>query len=380
MKESLNRMLDDSTPVPIAFCITELDRGGAERALCNLVLGLDRSSWNPRVYCLGPPGYFTEILESRGIFVNCFHARGLTSFPRILVELTKALREFRPALLQTFLFHGNLAGRFAGRLAGIPKIVSGIRVAERRSRWYGRLDRWTNGLVDQNVCVSQGVADFSLHSTGLSASKLIVIPNGVDPNTIANAQPVDLSSLGIRSDSPLVITIGRLEEQKGISYLLQAAVEILKKHPDCHFLIVGEGPDRASLEQQARKLGISLAVHFTGGRPDVPGLLKSACTFVLPSLWEGMPNALLEAMAAGLPVIATSVEGSREVVQSGINGVLVEPARSDALSQAILMVLNDSTTAAALGREAQNTILKNFTTNAMIRAYEDLYRNLICRN
>lgn len=370
-------MSNDTPPVPIAFCITELDRGGAERALTQLVLGLDRSAWNPRVYCLGPRGHFAEILEQSGITVECLDGGGFLSFPRVLRQLTWSLRQFRPALVQTFLFHGNLVGRLAAWRASIPVVVSGIRVAERRSRWYGRIDRWTNGLVKHNVCVSQGVADFAVREMGLDANKVSVIPNGVDFELFASAAPVDLTSIGLRPQDPVVITVGRLEEQKGIRYLLSAAVDVLHAKTNCQFLIVGDGTDRRLLEEQAKSLGIATAVHFVGPQSNIAGLMKASTLFVLPSLWEGMPNALLEAMAAGLPAIATSVEGSSEVIESGVTGFLVQPANAADLSAAILRLLDDPNLSVRIAESAQVTVEKRFAICGVVAAYDGLYRRLL---
>ena len=366
-----------SKPISIAFCITELNRGGAEKAFTELVLGLDRQSWEARVYCLGPRGHFAEILEAKGIPVTCFGGRGIASVPSVLWRLTRALRQFRPALLQTFLFHGNLIGRIAGRMAGVPNIVSGIRVAEHQSRWHGRLDRWTNFLVKHNVCVSQGVADFSIPQTGLQSSKVSVIPNGVDDKLYADAVPADVTQLGLNPLFPVVITVGRLSEQKGIRYLLLAAAEVLRERPNCQFLFVGDGPERASLEALASSLAIGSSVRFVGHRADVPSLLKASGLFVLPSLWEGMPNALLEAMAAGLPVVATAVEGSREIIRNEESGLLVPPENPDALANAILRVLNDPLFSSRLACAAQSAVMQRFVNSTATAAYEQLYRRLI---
>lgn len=366
-----------SQPVPIAFCITELDRGGAEKAFTELVLGLDRQAWNARVYCLGPRGYFAEILEANGIPVTCFGGRSVASVPSVLWRLTRSLRQFRPALLQTFLFHGNLVGRVAGCLAGVPVIVSGIRVAEHSSRWHGRLDRWTSRLVTHNVCVSRGVADFSVHATGLQREKISVIPNGVDYDLYAKAVPVDLTQFGLNLHAPVVITVGRLSEQKGVRFLLLAAATVLQTRPECQFLIVGDGPLRRSLEDFANSLAIASSVHFVGARGDVPGLLKASQLFVLSSLWEGMPNALLEAMASGLPVIATSVEGSRELIRDHESGILVPTQNPDALATAILQMLNHSSFASQSACAAQAIVRERFTNRSATAAYEQLYRRLI---
>ena len=364
-------------PIPIAFCITELDRGGAERAFTRLILGLDRTKWLPRVFGLGPHGYFADLLTAGNVSVECFGARGMASFPRLLWQLTGSLRSFRPRLLQSFLFHGNIAGRIAGRMAGVPVIVSGIRVAERRSPWYGRLDRWTNGLVNHNVCVSQGVADFAIHETKLRAGKISLIPNGVDFPLFRDASAADRSLLALRPADPVVITVGRLEPQKGIVHFLDAAAIVLGKVPNCQFLIVGDGPDRASLEASAMERGIASSVTFTGPRSDVPALLKASDLFVLASLWEGMPNALLEAMAACLPVVATAVEGSREIVSSDVNGLLVEPRNATDLANAIIRLWNSPDDRTRFSAAAQQTISKDFTDESSVTAYERLYSRLL---
>lgn len=371
------RMCAATKPVPIAFCITELDRGGAERALSSLVLGLDRQRWSPHVFCLGPHGHYADVLEASGIPVRCFNGHGLRSLPRVLWQLTFAFRRLRPALLQTFLFHGNLIGRIAAGLGRVPVVVSGIRVAERRSPWYGRLDRWTNGLVDHNVCVSQGVAEFSIRETGLKPGKISVIPNGVDCDRFAKATAADLKTLGLNPGAPVMITVARLEEQKGINDLLQAAVSVLRDRPDCQFLIVGDGRDRHSLEALAASLGIATAVRFVGSRADVPALLKAASVFVLPSLWEGMPNALLEAMAAGLPVVATDVEGAREIVCSADLGLLVGPRSPGMLADAILRLLREPEFSARVARAAQDIMQNKFTEQAAVTKYVDLYEKLM---
>lgn len=364
-------------PVPIAFCITELDRGGAERALSSLVMGLDRQRWSPHVFCLGPHGHFADVLQENAIPVHCFNGHGLRSLPRVLWQLIFAFRRLRPALLQTFLFHGNLVGRIAGRLAGIPVIVSGIRVAERRSPWFGRVDRWTNGLVDHNVCVSQGVAEFSVRETGLPPGKISVIPNGVDFDRFATATAVDLRSLGLDPGAPVVITVARLEEQKGINDLLQAAVLVLQGEPASQFLIVGDGRERKQLEALAASLGVATSVRFLGPRGDVPALLKASSVFVLPSLWEGMPNALLEAMAAGLPVVATDVEGSREILGSNESGLLVPPRQPAKLAEAILRLLHETESSSRLVEISQGIVRNKFAENSVVASYVDLYEKLM---
>ncbi len=180
----------------LAFCITELDTGGAERALVELAIRLDRTDWETHVFCLAGSGRLVEVLTNAQIPVTCLGARGVRSV-WIIAELARQLRRVKPALLQTFLFHANIVGRLAGKLAGVKHIVSGIRVAEQRSRIPLWIDRWTSFLVEQNVCVSQSVADFSIRAAGLKEGNICVIPNGVDVARFSGAVAADYAEFGI---------------------------------------------------------------------------------------------------------------------------------------------------------------------------------------
>jgi starch synthase (maltosyl-transferring) len=368
---------DPREPVRLAFCITELDAGGAERALAQLVRGLDRSAWQSRVYCLGPPGPFASLLQDDGIPVQCLNAVHLWDAPRIVWQLQRAFRQWKPALLQTFLFHANILGRLAGRWAGVPRVVCGQRVAERRNSWYGRIDRWTSGCVDRNVCVSLGVATFCEDVVGLPAKKTVVIPNGVEVPRFTTATPVDWTAFGISAGAQVLITIGRLEPQKGVDLLLAAFESVARQFPAVHLAIAGDGPDRRMLEAQAQRMNLSSRVTFLGRRDDVPRLLAGSTGLVLASRWEGMPNAVLEAMAAARPVIATRVEGTPELVTPGETGWLVPPDNSVALSTAMIDLLSDGEHAAQLGRNSQAIVQSRFTIDAMVAAYDQLYRELL---
>jgi glycosyltransferase involved in cell wall biosynthesis len=362
--------------VRIAFCITDLDPGGAERALVKLVTRLDRSRWNPAVFCLAGEGVLANELRQAGVAVTCLGARRWTNLG-VVWRLRRALRQFQPAILQTFLFHGNLAGRIAGRMAGIGKIVSGIRVAEKRSRVPLLLDRWTNSLVCMNICVSRAVAEFSVSHAGLSREKVTVISNGVDISRFADCKPVDLSPFEIPPGSLVLSTVGRLDRQKGLTNLIEAAVRVLPNNPSVHFLLVGEGPERPALEQQIVMKGLTGRVHIAGWRPDVPEILAASFGLVLASYWEGMPNVVLEAMAAGLPVVSTRVEGIDELVTNGETGFTVAPHAPGELAEAISRLLADPDAARALGRAGQQHAQTDFSWDKMVRQYDSMYRKIL---
>jgi glycosyltransferase involved in cell wall biosynthesis len=361
-------------PYKIAFCITELDPGGAERQLVRLATGLDRTTFEPEVICLSGHGALVAPLADAGIPVTCLEARGRWDV-MVLLRLWRHLRRTRPDLLQTFLFHANLAGRVAARLAGVPVVVSGIRVAERRQHWHVWLDRWTDWLVDRHVCVSGSVATFSHQSAGLPAKKLVVIPNGVEVEPFASAAPADLSEFGIPANAPVVLFVGRLEEQKNPELMVTSFRLLKERHPRAHLLVVGSGPLREQLREQSGDLAD--CVTFAGFRHDVPRLLKSAACLAVPSRWEGMANVVLEAMAAGTPVVAAHAEGVVELLGENRYGMVVYEPNAETFAAALAQVLDQPAVAAEKAHEAQEIVRTRFTSRVSIETYERLYRELL---
>lgn len=367
-------------PRRISFLITELDQGGAERALVRIVTGLDRSRWEPHVISLSDRGPLAEPLEAAGIPVTVLEAgrvRSPVGLWRATVGLTRCLKEQQPAVLQSFLFHANIAGRLAARRAGVPVVVSGIRVAEKRGQWRLKLDRWTDRFVDRHVCVSQSVADFSIRESRLPESKIIVIPNGVDVERFAAAEPADLSSFQIPPDARVVLSVGRLDEQKNPLGLLHSFARMADVHPQAHLLFVGHGPLESALTAAVAELNLKSRVHVAGWQADIPGIMRACDLFVLASRWEGMPNVLLEAGAAGIPVISTRVEGADEIITSRESGVLVGISSQDELAAAMSECLSDPLSAKNLAARLQSIVSQQFTWESAARSYSALYESLL---
>lgn len=363
-------------PLRIAFCITDLDVGGAERCLVDVVRRLDRARWQPRVFCLSPPGELAHELAAADVPVTCLDMQGLRHAHRLL-KLAAHLRQWRPLLLQSFLFHGNMGARIAGRIARVPVIVSGIRVAERQQRWHVRVERWTRGLVDHHICVSQAVADFAIRQQRLAPQHVTVIPNGVDAARFAGANCADPRELGLPADARIILAVGRLHRQKGHDLLIDAAAPLLHQSPDLHLLIIGDGPERAALQHQIEQRQLTARIHLVGRRDDVPAWLKAATLFVLASRWEGMPNVVLEALAAGTPLIATDVEGVRELVDIGTNGRLIPPENPQRLHEAISEALCTRTTGDGGEDMMQLNTQIVLTTGEMADRYAQLYTRLL---
>ncbi len=365
-----------AAPTPIALCITDLDAGGAERALVQIVTRLDRSRWDPAVYCLSRRGELADVLEGAGVETHCLNAG--PSDVLVIPRLARLLRKRPPAVLQTFLFHANLAGRLAAARARVPIVVSGIRVAEREKGWHLRLERWTKKLVTHHVCVSQAVADFAERELRLPPGQISVIANGVDAEFYAKAAPADLETFGIPPGAPTLLFVGRLHRQKGVFDLLSAMLQLeAVEERNVHLLMVGDGPLRGEAEAFVAGSLIQSRVHWLGKRDDVASLMKSSTALVLPSLWEGMPNVVLEAMAAGLPVVATGVDGTRELVTHNVTGRLCEPGRSDSLAAALAALLDAPAAASEMAARAQLSVAKHFTWGSAAAEYDRLWRRLL---
>ncbi len=368
--------------IKIALCITELDAGGAERCLTELAVRIDRRRFEPVVFCLSPRPEREETsclprLRAAGIEVRFLDGRRVWQFPAVVRRLRRLFATHKPQIAQTFLFHANIVGRIAARRAGVGAVVAGIRVAERGVPWHLWLDRITQKLVDRYVCVSRSVADFSADRGGLSPAKLVVIPNGIDLEKYPAPQPADLREFGVGAGRRAVVFVGRLEAQKGVEWLIEAAPAWLDRLPDCHLLLVGDGPLRAPLESAAAATGIGGRVHFAGWRPDVPAIFAACHLLVLPSVWEGMPNVVLEAMASRRPVVATDVEGVAELLGPGGEEQTVHYGDSQVFAEKIFRLMNDRQFAAEMGERNRRRVEENFDISRMVSAYERLWESLV---
>lgn len=364
-------------PVPIGLTITDLDVGGAERALVALALGLNRRRWNPSVFCLGPEGELTSTLRRDQIDVSCL---GIVRRDpaRAIAKLAEAYKARRIRLSQSFLFHADIASRLAAPIAGVRWVVGGIRVAEKRKNRHLLWGRLTQRLTNGSVCVSRGVERFARIAGKIAPERLIVIPNGIDPAPFDRAEPAPRATLGVPDSAFLCLFLGRLEAQKGVGFLLDAAERVVRRRSDWYLAIAGDGRDAAELKRlsESRPL-LADRLIWLGRRSDAANLLKTADLLVLPSLWEGMPNVILEAMAAGRAVAATSVEGSEELVEPGRTGWLVPPADSSSLAEALLDAAQDRDRLVRFGRQGRLKVEAEYSLARVHASYESLWAGLL---
>jgi starch synthase (maltosyl-transferring) len=322
-------------------------------------------------------GRLADVIDRSGVPCECLDAD--RSHPlRAIGRLAVRLRRFAPSLIQSFLFHANVAVRLAAPWAGRPWVLGGLRVAERRHRWHLVIDRLTSWLSAGSVCVSRGVFEFSRDVAKLQPARLTVIPNGIDPAPYDAAERIPREAIGVPNDAHLALCVGRLDPQKGLTDLLNAAEYVIARHSRWCLAFVGDGPDRAwLLKQLSTRPLLHERVYWLGHRDDVPRLLKSADVLVQASLWEGMPNAVLEAMAARRAVVGTAVEGTQDLVLPGETGWLV-PARDPiALSQALIEAATNSDRCRRFGEAGRLRVEREFSIAATVAAYERLWANVL---
>jgi len=361
-------------PIRLLLLITGLGLGGAEKAIATLATGLPRDRYTVRVACLLDPGPYAARIERTGIPVHALGLRRVWDTPLALFRLRRLLAEYKIDVLHAFLFHANLLGRFAGWFAGTPVRISGVRVCEVRRR-HLLLDRWTQGLVHAETCVSENVLRFTRDQARITESKLVAIPNGVllpapDPETRGHVRAAER----VPPDVPVLLCLGRLDPQKAPLDLVAAAVALGPR--PFRLWLAGGGPEEAAVRAAIARAGVGERVRLLGVREDVGDLLSAADVLALSSRWEGLPNAVLEAMAAGLPVVATNVGGTPELVVEGETGYLVPPADPGAMAERLSRLLDDAGLRRRMGAAARARVAAEFTVERFVARHEALYERL----
>ena len=368
------------SPLRLALVITELEVGGAEQALVNLATGLSRERFSPVVYSLKPRPrneLLLRRLEQAEIPVHFQDLRRYWQTFSAVSCLARRFQQQQPQVVQSFLYHANVVATQAARKAMVPRMITGIRVAD-PSFFRQRVERWLTPKVDKIVCVSQGVADFCKSKCRLPAEKLVVIPNGVDLTRFHNVTPADLTALGVPADRRALLYVGRLDRQKGLDWLLAEVMpRVLAELPEHDLLLVGDGQERQELQAVAGKHGLSSRVHFPLWRQDVPQILAASDMLILPSRWEGMPNVVLEAMAAAKPVVATQAEGVLELLGDGAAQQSCLAGDAAGFAERIICLAQNRALAGELGTQNQRRAAAEFSLAAMVSRYEGLYESLV---
>jgi glycosyltransferase involved in cell wall biosynthesis len=362
---------------------TSMGMGGADKVLLSAAQEMQFRGHEILIVsltALGPMG-----LEARsiGIPTESLEMRRGFPDPRGLVRLIRLVRKWRPAVLHSHMVHANLLARALRLFVPVPVLVSTIHnIYEGGPLWMAAY-RLTNGLVDQMTIVSQAAADRFTRESIVPKALLRVVPNGVDMARFREVAAGTRESLrrAMALEREFVwLAIGRFQPGKDYPNMLRAFAKVRNHYPQTALLVAGHGPLQAETEALAQELGVANVVRFLGVREDVPQLMSAADGYVMSSAWEGMPMVLLEAAAAGLPIVATSVAGNQEVVQDQESGFLVPPRESDALGAAMIRLMGLSEAQRrAMGERGRDLVRTQYGLGRLVDRWEELYHEVLAR-
>jgi glycosyltransferase involved in cell wall biosynthesis len=368
------------TPIRLLFVLTSPVRGGVEEVVLALLQRLDPGEFR---LALAAPRPLLDAFapDLGGVRVDAEDVAVESPLDRAgLGRLSGFLRRFAPAVVNPHLFRTTAIAAPLARWHG-------ARVVETyhgREGWRGGVavflpDRLISRFVDRVIAVSEAARTFLVRGKGYPARKITVVPNGRDLSVFRSGAARDTArkELGLDRAVPLVGVVGRLEEQKGHGYLLEAWPSVVAEFPDARLLLVGDGSLRETLAARARALGVSDSLIFAGFRSDVPRFLDAMDVVCLPSLYEGMPLTAIEGSAMARPVVATAVDGTPEVVRDGRTGRLVPPADPPALGIALRDLLRDPEGARGLGQAGRDWVLSRFDLDRQVAATAHVYRSLV---
>ena len=359
------------TPVRLLFVLTSPVRGGVEEVVLALLQRLDPGEFHLGLAAPRPLlDVFAPDLAGVRVDAEAVEPDTRSGFRR----LSGFMRRFRPTVVNPHLFRTTAVAAPLARWHG-------ARVVETyhgREGWRSRFlaDRLVVRLVDHVIAVSEAARTFLVRGKGYPPARITVVPNGRDLSVFqpGSAREAARKELGLDRTVPLVGVVGRLEPQKGHTYLLDAWPKVTREFPDARLLLVGDGALREPLRAQARAAGVAESVVFAGFRSDVPRILDALDVLCLPSLYEGMPLTAIEAAAMGRPVVATAVDGTPEVVRDRRTGRLVPPADPPALAQALLDLLRDPEGARRMGQAGRDWALLRFDLDRQVAATAHVYR------
>lgn len=361
--------------IKVLFIIWSLEKGGAERFLVSLVKSMDRTRIEPVVCCLNWKGMWATELEERGIQVielNKRHKFDIKAF----IDLFRLMRKERFLIVNTYLWTADVIGRLAAFLAGTPIVITTAQNVDQWKGWWHRLvDRLLSLRTKMLIAVSGAVKDYYHQKVGIPLSKIMVIPNAIEWERFTG--PVNTiylyDELGLTAKDFILVCIGRLTRQKGQRYLLGSISRLCRKYPQLKVLFVGYGEEENNLLELAQKLGIDDIVRFLGYRQDIAQILHLSNALVLPSLYEGLPLCVLEAMAAAKPVVATRVGGVEELVKNGQTGFIVAPENIEALAGAINNLINLRDQGKGMGEKGRQIVINNFSAQSIAQKTDELF-------
>lgn len=360
----------------IDWLISEMNvLGGAEMFVCLAVPRLKAFGWDVRLITLSRGGELLAPLRDAAIPVVelGIDRMNLTDGLR----LWQALKSDQPRLLHTHLYHAGIAGRLLGRLVGVRTIVVQQQGPEHnRSKRRTWLDRRTSGLVDQYLVTCEAVKMILHQREHIPFEKIVVIPNGIDTNTFQQT-PKKPAVWPSTFQTPVIGVVGRLSPEKGQSLFLEALSILRQRDLPFHAIMIGDGASKDHLLQKTKQLALEEHISWVGKQSNVQEWLPFLDIFVLPSQWEGISLALLEAMAAGLPVVATHVGGNPEVVINGSTGFLTRPSDPLQLAESIAKLIENPALRREMGHFGKLRCQEHFHIDVIVKQIDTFYRQIL---
>lgn len=365
-------------PLTLLYVITGTGIGGAEKALLELVRRVDRARYRVAVCCLKRPGCNASSLSRAADefhHLDLSEAAGLCAVVNFLpatLRLARIMRRVRPDIVHCFLFRASIMGRLAACFASCPPVIAAIRVNEQSPFKYF-LERLTRRLVSCYTAVSEEVRRGMIECAHVLPDTIHTIYNGIEcAGAVAPEQREETAR-----DVTRLALIGRLQRQKGHGTALEAVRMLRVQGRRVHLFLAGDGPDEDRLRVRARSLGTAECVTFCGIVDDMVAFMEEIDIVVMPSLWEGMPNVLLEAMLAGRPIIASRLSGIQEMVRHGESALLCAPGSAAELADAITRLMDDPDLARRLVRAAHQAVLQRFDIANTVAAMQAIYENVL---
>ncbi|NIR49901.1 glycosyltransferase [candidate division KSB1 bacterium] len=371
--------MSDNEQIKVLQLIEGLSFGGAETKLLELIARMDRERFDTIVCSLGMGDQIRDRFDDLGVkFVNFARSRRID--PKLIWQVNRLIHEEKVDVVMTTLFYADVVGALARAFTPAKAVFSWETISAPEWLRKHRLltYRFAMRFCDKVISVSQATARWLIEERGLPREKVEVIPYGVNLELFKQGKNTQLKKqLGVSKDAPLVGVVARLHPQKGHGYLIEAAKTIVHDHSDVRFVLVGDGVLRDELKEQVKSAELEEHFLFLGFRDDVKDLLRIFDLFVLPSLYEGLPNVVLEAMASSLPVVATAVDGTPELVVDNETGYLVPPRNPHALAQKISLLLNDEKRAAIFGKQGRKRVEEQFSLDLQVQNFQNLYTRYV---
>ena len=315
-------------------------------------------------------------MKDDGIEVHSCEGRCMWDV-RVFGRLARIIRDVDPDIVHALLFHANVAARFAAWEVNLSpnRVVCEIQTVEVERPWHLTVDGWTHRGCRFTIGNSLSVIDHLAVKARIPRNRLRLVRGGINPAPLRDAAQIDRSTLGLPADAPIVLWVGRLDPVKGLAVLIEAFREIARK-TSAHLLLAGTGPLDGQLRCQIDASGLISRVHMLGARSDVPALLKVADVFAFPSRTEGLPNAVLEAMAARCAIVTTDAPGCRDLIQHEQSGLLVPHGDAKFLAAAVLRLLGDRQLADRLAAKAAKVVEEEWHIDKTFAAYHHLYHEI----